>query len=357
MKIISPDNPHITFDKTEIFADFEKMHRSGHLGNAMVECKDGSIIAFYSNCSALIPESFPGHNMYGWVEYKRSYDRGITWSEPVVLDYSYETFIGGKNKVGCEKAVVTDDGTIVLFCHRSIGLFFEPYDTPVCLLSYDNGMTWSQPVDVTSERGRIFDVFYKNGRIYVLELCNDAEKSFEVRDDGIYYKIFASDDNGKTFFELSTPKFDDYGHTYGKLLLCEDDTVIFYSYNEDDQYNLTALVSKDMCVTWSDSFKVPVAKICRNPQINYLNGYYIMHGRSENMSNFVFYYSKDGLVWDDGTIVNDPINGKPRRGCYYSNNLVIKGDDGIDRMLVQYSEVYEDKTGKFTIMHAWVECE
>ena len=70
MKIISFDNPHITFGKTEIFADFEKMHRSGHLGNAMIECKDGSIIAFYSNCSALIPETFPGHNMYGWVECK-----------------------------------------------------------------------------------------------------------------------------------------------------------------------------------------------------------------------------------------------------------------------------------------------
>ena len=357
MKILSPENPKITFDRVEIFADHEKNNRSGHLGHAMVECKDGSILAFYPNCSALFPETFPGHNMYGWVEYRRSKDRGLTWDEPKVLQYSYDTFIGGVNKVGCEKAVVCDDGTIVLFCHRSIGQYFEPYDVPVCLLSYDNGETWSDPVLMGSERGRIYDTLYNDRKIYVLELCNPAEKNFEVRDEGIYYKLFISEDNGKTYSHLSTPEFNDIGHTYGKLLLREDNSLIFYSYNEDDKYNLTALISYDMGKTWGKDFKVPVKKICRNPQINLLNGYYIMHGRSENMSDFVFYYSKDGIHWDDGTIVNDMLDGKPRKGCYYSNNIIIKGDDGISRMLVQYSETYLNGTGKFTIMHAWVECE
>ena len=165
MKIISEATPKIIFDKTEVFADHEKNDRSGHLGHAMVECLDGSILAFYPNCSAYIPETFPGHNMYGWVEMRRSYDKGITWTEPEVLEYSYKTFLKGKNKVGCERAVVCDDGSIVLFCHRSIGSLYEPYDIPTYIISYDNGKTWSEAVELSSYRGRIYDAVYKNGRI------------------------------------------------------------------------------------------------------------------------------------------------------------------------------------------------
>ena len=65
MKAISEKNPRITFDKAEIFADLEKIRRSGHLGHAMAECKDGSILAFYPNCSYNLPEHYPGHSMHG----------------------------------------------------------------------------------------------------------------------------------------------------------------------------------------------------------------------------------------------------------------------------------------------------
>ena len=68
MKIISQDNPKITFGREEIFSDNEKKKRSGHLGHAMVECHDGSILTFYPNVSHTYPEAYPGHSMHAWVE-------------------------------------------------------------------------------------------------------------------------------------------------------------------------------------------------------------------------------------------------------------------------------------------------
>ncbi len=357
MKIISQENPRITFGREEIFADHEKNNRSGHLGHAMVECKDGSILAFYPNRSKYIPSIYPGHSMYGWVESRRSYDRGITWDEPKILQYSYDVFLDGVYKIGCESAVVCDDGTIVLFCLRGIGNGFEPYATPTCIISYDNGFTWSDPIEVSNERGRIYDVVYRDGRIFVLESCCDAENEMYCRLENECYKIFASDDNGQSFYEYCKLPFDPNGHAYGNLIFREDSSLVFYGYNDDDKYNLTGLISEDFGKTWSGAFKMPVAKICRNPHVGRVNGYYIMHGRSENMENFVFYYSRDGIHWDEGTIVSEPQAGRPRRGCYYSDNITIKGEDGVDRLLVQYSEQYEPKTGRFTIMHAWVEVE
>ena len=359
MKILSSENPKVTFGSVETFVDHAKKQRSGHLGHAMVECKDGSLLAFYSNCSGTHGFEFggAGHTMYGWVEYKRSNDRGQTWEEAKILDYSYEMFIDGVYKIGCEKAVVCDDGTIVLFCLRSIGKYFEPYATPVCLLSHDNGETWSEPIDVSDERGRIYDAIYRDGRVYVLEFCNSTDKGFTCNEEGKFYKIFASDNNGKSFYEYSVLPFKTMGHAYGNMIFRQDGSLVFYGYNVDDEYNLTGLVSEDSGKTWSEPFKIPVAKIARNPQVGYVNGVYILHARSEHGVNFVFYTSNDAIHWDEGTVVSELLDGKPRGGCYYSNNLTLKCADGKERMLVQYSEQYAHGGAKVNIMHAWVACE
>ncbi|MBO5200418.1 MAG: exo-alpha-sialidase [Clostridia bacterium] len=358
MKILCEKSPRITFSTPEIFVDHSLENRSGHLGHAMVECADGAIIAFYSNCSGVSGIEFggPGHSMYGWVEYKISLDRGITWGEAKVLQYSYDCFMDGVYKIGCEKAVCCDDGTLVVFCLRSIGKWFEPYATPVCLISHDRGETWSNPIEVSDERGRIYDAFYKDGRIYVLEFCNSTDKGFTCNEEGKFYKIFASDDNGNSFYEYSVIPFDTMGHAYGNMVIREDGSLVFYAYNVNDEYNLTGLISEDMGKTWSAPFKVAVAKIARNPQVNYLNGWYFLHGRSEEGSNFVVYHSKDGIHWDEGKIVSEPIEGK-QRGGYYSNNLAVVGADGKKRLLLQYSEDYTPDTSKVNIIHAWIECE
>ena len=353
MKILSNENPQIIFMNREVFVDHEKNNRSGHLGHAMVECKDGSLIAFYSNCAGECGRlsGIPGHSMFGWVEYKRSFDRGLTWGEPKILEYTHEAFLQGVYRIGCEKAVCCDDGTIVVFCLRSVGKFFEPYVTPVCLLSHDNGETWSEPISVSDERGRIYDAIYRDGRIYVLEFCHSTEKGFICKEEGKFYKIFASDDNGKNFYEYSTIPFNTLGHAYGNMIFRPDGSLVFYGYNVNDEYNLTALISPDGGKTWGEPFKMPVAKIARNPQVGYANGMYILQGRSEGGVNFAVYYSTDGINWDQGTIVNNGRIG----GCYYSNNMTVKGADGKERLLMQYSESYA--YAKTNIIHAWIEID
>ena len=89
------------------FVDHEKNHRSGHLSHALAEYKKGSVIAFYSNCSGTRNKWAPGHNGFGWLEYKRSEDGGLTWDAPKVLPYSWESFLNEPFTVSCEKAVST----------------------------------------------------------------------------------------------------------------------------------------------------------------------------------------------------------------------------------------------------------
>ena len=73
----------------------------------------------------------------------------------------------------------------------------------------------------------------------------------------------------------------------------------------------------------------------RNPQTAQLDGIYILHGRNAALTGFVFYTSKDGQNWDEGTDL-----GHERGSCYYSNNIVLQDKAGNNRLLVQYSEMY-----------------
>ncbi len=68
-----------------MFVNHEKNGRSGHLSHALVEYRKGCVMAFYSNCSGTRDSWAPGHNGFGWLEYRRSVDGGRTWDEPTVL--------------------------------------------------------------------------------------------------------------------------------------------------------------------------------------------------------------------------------------------------------------------------------
>lgn len=343
-KLISAENPRITFTP-EVFVDHEKNGRSGHLGHAMVKCADGSLLAFYSNDSGKAGY-YRGHTMYGWVEYKRSHDNGLTWSEPTVLPYAWDAFIDGVETIGCEKATCCDDGTIVLYCLSSVGKDFEPYGIPHYLLSRDNGYTWSEPVQLYDKPGRIYDSRIKDGCVYCLFFVNPEHVGAKPED---VYVLLTSTDNGKTFETRSVLPFDAKGHAYGNIFFRPDGTLVFYGYKVTDEYHLTVLESKDNGLTWSEPMESEVKKIARNPQIGYLKGWYILCGRSENGVNYVFYYSKDGMNWSNGILVNEGRRG----GCYYSNIIPVTGADGEERLLVQYSESY---AGACTnICHAWID--
>ena len=297
------------------------------------------------------------------MEYKRSTDGGETWSEPIVLDYSKEAFLDGMFTVSCEKAVRAADGSIVLICLRNLCQpAWEPWLTPTVLRSEDGGETWSEPVGLTPDAGRTYDlrVSEKDGAIYALHFANDAKKFFCGNAPEHRYKLLISRDNGRTFSERSVVPFDTDGRGYGSLMLAPDGRMIAYAYNSRNEYELDCCISRDDGLTWEQPSHCHVAKRIRNPQTAYLNGVYFLHGRSgvtpELPINFVLYTSPDGLNWDGGVYLRVTPEGARGGASYYSNNLVTGTlGQGKRRLLIQTSDAYEE--ARTDIRHWWIDAD
>jgi hypothetical protein len=181
-----------------LFVNHEKNNRSGHLSHALAEYKKDSVIAFYSNCSGKRNKWAPGHNGFGWLEYKRSQDGGFTWDEAKIFPYSWESFLNEPFTVSCEKAVSTQENEIVALCIRNENPNgWEPYLEPVVVRSEDGGETWSDAVLLGDKKGRIYDAIVQDGDIYVLMLANND--FLAVKPEHRYY-IYKSEDHGKSFF-------------------------------------------------------------------------------------------------------------------------------------------------------------
>ena len=67
-----------------LFADHSAQRRSGHLGHALLECKNGELLAYYPNCN----DDNAGHSGNGWMEFRRSTDHGKTWNTTEKDTYS-----------------------------------------------------------------------------------------------------------------------------------------------------------------------------------------------------------------------------------------------------------------------------
>lgn len=325
--------------------------------HAMVETAPGKVLDFNSNCSSLRGS---GHSAFGWVEYRFSEDYGENFGEIHVLSYSMDTLLEGVNTISVEKAVVCDDGTVAAFCHRNTSLdegSCEPFSEPTLIRSSDGGKTWSEPTYFFPYAGRIYDAKYRDGVIYVLLFCNDASDTFTGTKPEHLYRLYKSEDNGENFYEASVVAHpSSMGLGYGSLVFMPDGKLIAYAYDIKTPEYMPYAISDDGGKTWKETGKSLVAKKIRNPQINVLDGQYILHGRA-NATGFVLYTSADGLHWDEGHM----LNGKhfPEQtfaGCYYSNNLVLDnpGKPGEKRMLMQYSELYNNTDCCVNVMHLWI---
>lgn len=331
-KKIARQNYTVEFEEPVLYVDNEKRKRSGHMTHAMVEFAPNAFIDFNSNCSA---ERWDGHMPYGWVEYRISKDSGNTYSEAKALDYSVKSFLDGIHTISVEKAVGCSDGTIVAFCLRNSALdpsFCEPWDTPTVIRSMDQGETWTEPIECIPYKGRIYDALYHQGNIYVLIFCNEH---FWGANEEHQYRIYKSEDNGQTFTEVSVIPFDTLRRGYGAMIFDVDNRLHVYAYNESDESVIDHAISNDFGKTWVVLEPCTVSKGVRNPQIAFIDGVFILHGRSATWDSFVFYTSTDATNWDEGTEV---IKTAPV-GQYYSNNINLKDGEG-NFLLVQYSESY-----------------
>lgn len=346
-----------------LFVDHSRTERSGHLGHALVEYKDGKILAFYPNCSG----DNKGHSAVGWMEYKCSKDGGKTWGDPKVLAYSKNLFDAGQSgktpkklSAFAEKAVRTDKGEIVLFflvCDITTNVTWRQFQVPTYITSADGGYTWSEPSELCDSRGRVYDAKYYNGEILALHFKNDNEINFLGNKPEHVYELYVSRDGDRTFAKRSELPFDTIGKSYGTMGMLDSGSIVVYIYNSKAEDTMEYVVSDDCGRTWSDVKIAHFKKRIRNPQMATLNGCYFMHGRSgsfgekEEKGHFVLYSSREGLAWDDGVYLKMRTAGLGA----YSNSIVVGSlnPHKRKRLLIQASHAYEEH--KTSVLHWWID--
>lgn len=327
-----------------VYVDNQARGRSGHMTHAMAVLPNGTLINFNANSSAL---RFNGHSTYGWVEYRTSKD-GEHFSPVQTLPYAKQAFEDGMEMISVEKAVACDDGTVVAVCLRNAPMSVcQPWNTPTVIRSSDDGKTWTQPYELCSYRGRVYDVVYHDGVIYALEFCNAGEGDFCGHQPDHLYRLFISRDNGASFEELCVVPLPTMGRSYATMLFDEKGRLHVYAYNVKDEYNVDYITSDDCGKTWNTPKQCYLAKGIRNPQSALVDGVYVLHGRGGEMTGFVLYLSQDGIHWDEGVYLQNK-----RSLCYYSNNATMQDRTGKNRLLIQYSDSYE--LDRVNVMHQWL---
>ncbi len=328
-----------------LYIDNQSRGRSGHMTHAMVQWAPGKIIDFNANCSARIHR---GHSTFGWVEYRLSEDGGETFSDFHTFPYSWQSFIDGEHTISVEKAVGCDNGRIVAFCLRNCPTTVcQPWGTPMVVCSDDGAQTWSDARELCNWAGRTYDAVYHKGVIYVLHFCNDGTGHFCGEKPEHVYRIYTSHDNAQTFQELCVVPIPSLGRGYGAMQFDDQDRLHVYAYNINDERHMDHVITEDFGRTWGDPETCYLDKAIRNPQTAWMDGLFLLHGRAENGRGFVLYASGDGSSWSEGTII-----APPKLGCYYSNNLVLPAENGRSKLLIQYSDTYNNK--QVNVKHMWL---
>lgn len=338
-------------DEGILIADRAALRRSGHLGHALVEYAPGQLLSFASDTSG---SRSHGHSGYGWVETRRSSDSGETWSEPTVLRCSVDAFLDGVSYIACEKAVSPRENVITACCLRyGCQPYWEPFYEPAAIISYDGGHTWGELIQISPYRGRVYDMLARDGVIYALHFCNDAEVSFTGNRPEHVYRLYESRDAGESWQEVSVLPFDANGLGYGAMEFLPDGSLLCAAYDINDEYNMPCVISRDMGRTWEKPFRVYLDKRIRNPQLVSANGVYFLHGRSgcvesDMPSEFVLYASPDCVHWDEGRYIRTADEEGWGNHGYYSDSIRVDG-----RVLIQYSQPYHE--ARTNICQTWIE--
>jgi len=344
-----------------LFVDHQKHGRSGHGGNCLTECTNGDIVSFYSNVSGEISE---GHSPAGWSEYRISTDGGKTWGESAVLNFSKRAWEGDEIYSALVFAVATaPDGTLIAFVSQFASADWVKQLPPVCLLSHDQGQTWSEPRPL-DPKATVEDVSLTFDAVFT---SGDQVFAFFMGGAPTYcdepHSLYVSTDNGKSFVRRSDLPFDNDCYYVTAGLLDNGDIIVYsYPYRPDipdgdiDEYNMPYVTSADEGRTWSEVKTSHFAQAIRNPQMSRKIGdLYFLHGRSgeysRDPSNLVLYASYDGIRWDEGRILH---RKSGQADAYSANEVVGKYDSAApNRLLIQSSIAYDGL--KVNECHWWVQ--
>ena len=326
-----------TVSDGEVWRDNESVGRSGHMGHALVDCGNGRILDFASNCAGM--ERVSGHSGYGWMEYRISDDYGKTFGPVRVLPCSKKMYEEGRHTALCEKAVRAPDGRIVLFFQitdTSRPICCEPWFEPLMAVSSDNGETFSAFMPTGADAGRIYDAVCDDKYIYFIMLANP---NFLGSKPEHVYKVYRAGADLK--FTPSVLPIDAQGRGYGALEFAADGALHAYAYNSKCETEMDYTVSRDRGVTWSSPGKSRAALKIRNPQIRRLDDVWFLIGRNGGFGKgdaLAFYSSPDGINWDAGVKLDVRPDGTGTG--YYGCMLPIHEPGKPPRMLMQYSRPY-----------------
>ena len=351
MKEIKRNGYTVRLSDPILYVDNESRKRSGHMSHAMAEFAPGKIIDFNSNCSAAI---YMGHSTFGFMEYRISEDGGKSFSEPKTFPYSLEQLYDGIHTVSIEKAVALENGKIITFCIlNDAHKLCEPWDTPMTVTSLDGGKSWGEPKALCSYKGRVYDAIVHNGIIYVILFCNDATVSFLGNKPEHVYRLYASKNGGESFEEICVVPTETTRRSYASIIFDGEERMHFYTYDRDAEHDPDHLVSTDYGRTFEILGKCHLAKGSRNIQTAYINGIFVLHCRGEeiNRNKFALYTSENGHDWDEGEFIDKTDFDT----CFYSNNLLLKDENGAERLLIQYSHSYFEKS--VNVRHMWLTIE
>lgn len=353
-----------------LFADREKEDHSGHGNNSVAECRNGDIVAFYS-VTGTGADNWDGHGAAGWSEYRRSTDGGLSWSAPVVFDYSKRMHEGSEVCSALVYSLITSpNGTLVATVIRYANERWEKKLAPVYFLSRDHGHTWQGPREF-DESATVEDIaftmntsFVHDGEIFIVFRGGSSNMT-----PGGPQTLWVSADNGESFHQRSTLPFDTDCYYWAAGAL-DDGRIIVYTYDAhirtDDrtaEQNIPYVISKDGGRTWSDVQTTHFAKGIRNMQLSGKVGeFYFIHGRSGSQprdlvgddpgpGSFVLYSSRDGIHWDEGIVLMSRLQTPGGGDCYSANTVIGKYDPATPERLLIHCDI--SYSGAKTNMHQW----